>query len=318
MLQFIQPEDLHFEELTDTYGRLIIEPLEGGMGTTLGNSLRRILISMIPGAAVTRVRFQGKYHEYDTIEGVREDVIKIIMNLKSLALRLNREEAKRMYLDASGEGVVKAGDIEVEAGVTIVDPDHIIAHLDDSGNLSLEMDVEPGMGYRSAEENKLEDSPLSVIPIDSDFSPVRKVNFSVGKIRAKGKENCDRLVVEIETDGGVRPEEATGKAANILSQHFIPFKELPRHPFGELEIVEEETEDTPEEFDMTLEELGFNQRACNLLREKGVERLEDLVQQTATELLDIHGFGEKTLQKVKSRLDELNFNLADGEEEDGS
>ena len=318
MLEFIEPEDLFFEELSDTYGRLVVEPLEGGMGITLGNTLRRVLLSMIPGAAITRVKFDGKYHEYDTIEGVREDVIEIILNLKELPLRLDREEEKRLYLDADQPGEVVAGDIETEQGLDIVDPEHTIAHLTDGATLGVEMFVEPGLGYRSSEKNKVEDSPLSVIAIDADFSPVKRVDFSVDQIRAGGKEDCDRLTLEIETSGGVKPEEAVGKASRILNEHLSLFEDLPQHPFGELEELGEEEEEVPEELQKNLEELGFNQRACNLLKEKGVENLQQLIEQTSTELLDIHGFGDKTLQKVEGRLEQLGYSLADKEDEDGS
>ncbi|MFP4589196.1 MAG: DNA-directed RNA polymerase subunit alpha [Candidatus Acetothermia bacterium] len=319
MIELIQPKDLHFETLTDTSGKLVVEPLESGMGTTLGNSLRRILLSLIPGAAVTRVKFDGKYHEYDTIDGVREDIIEIIMNFKELAIRLKREESKRLYLDAQGPGEVTAQEIEVEPGVEIINPDQPIAHLDDEAFLGVELFVEPGMGYRSAEENKVEDSPLAVIPIDADFSPVKNVNYDVETVRAGGRENCDRLVMEIETDGSIKPEEAVGNAANLFYEHHSLFRDLPQHPFGELSELEEEEEEVPEEFEKSLEDLGFNQRACNLLKEKGVDDLESLVEKSSTELLDIHGFGNKTLQKVEAKLSELGYLLADrGEDENGS
>jgi len=316
MLEYIEPEDVHFEELDNTHGRLVVGPLERGMGTTLGNSLRRVLMSMIPGAAVTRVRFDGKYHEYDTIEGVREDVIEIIMNVKEISLRLDRAESRKMYLEASGSGEVVTGDLQVESGITIINPDHVLAHLSDGVELNMEMDVEAGMGYRSSDENKVEDSPLSVIPIDSNFSPVEKVDFDVENVRAGGKEDCDRLELELETDGGIRPEEAVGRASRILARRFELFSNLPEHPFGELGTLQEVEEEVPEEFEERLEDLGFNQRACNLLQEKGVETLEDLLDQTSDKLLDIHGFGSKTLQKVEDKLDELGYSLADQEEGD--
>lgn len=315
MLEYIEPKDVHFEELDHTHGKLVISPLERGMGMTLGNSLRRVLMSLIPGAAVTRVRFNGKYHEYDTIEGVREDVIEIIMNIKGLSLRMNRDETLKMYLEADEKGEVRAKDLQVESGVKIVNPDHTLAHLTDGGNLNVEMDVEAGMGYRSADENKIEDAPLSIIPIDSDFSPVDQVNFTVDNVRAGGKEDCDKLILELETDGGIRPEEAVGRASRILARRYELFSKLPELPFGELGQLQEVEEEVPEEFSERLEDLGFNQRACNLLQEKGVEVLEDLLEQTPNDLLDIHGFGDKTLQKVESKLDELGYSLGDEEEE---
>lgn len=318
MIEFVKPQEVHFEELTDDSGRCVIGPLESGLGTTLGNSIRRTLLSMIPGAAITRVKFDGKYHEYDTIEGVREDVIEIIMNLKELSFRLDREESKRLYLDVEGKGEVTAKDIDLESGIELMNPQQPLAHLADNANLGIEMYVETGMGYQSAESNKTEDMPLSVIPIDADFSPVKEVNFTVDTVRARGKENCDQLTVQIETDGGITPEEAIGKAAEILGGHYKLFERLPRHPFGELEQFAEEEEQTPEEFEESLEDLGFNQRACNLLREKDVETLEDLIKKTSTQLLDIHGFGDKTLQKVEAKLDQLGYSLEDREGKNGS
>lgn len=319
MLEYIEPEDVHFEELESKYGRLVVGPLERGMGTTLGNSLRRVLMSMIPGAAVTRVRFDGKYHEYDTIEGVKEDIIEIIMNIKELSLRMDRVEKRKIYLEAEEPGEVTAGDLQVESGIEVINPDHVLAHLSDGAELNMEMDVEAGKGYRSADENKVEDSPLSVIPIDSDFSAVRKVDFDVAKVRAAGREDCDRLELKLETDGGIRPEEAVGRASRILARRYELFSNLPEHPFGELGTLQEVEEEVPEEFEERLEDLGFNQRACNLLQEKGVETLECLLEQTSDKLLDIHGFGSKTLQKVKEKLDELGYGLADKEEDnDGS
>lgn len=319
MLEYIEPEDVHFEELESDRGNLVVGPLERGMGTTLGNSLRRVLMSMVPGAAVTRVRFDGKYHEYDTIEGVREDIIEILMNVKELSLRLDGAEKRKLYLEADQPGEVTAADLQIESGVKVINPEHSLAHLADGAELNMEMDVEAGMGYRSADENKVEDSPLSVIPIDSDFSPVQKVDFDVENVRAGGKEDCDRLELELKTDGGIRPEEAVGRASRVLARRFELFSNLPDHPFGELGTLQEVEEEVPEEFEERLEDLGFNQRACNLLQEKGVETLEDLLNQTSDQLLDIHGFGSKTLQKVEEKLEELGYSLADKEEDnDGS
>lgn len=314
MLEYIEPEDVHFEELESDRGHLVVGPLERGMGTTLGNSLRRVLMSMVPGAAVTRVRFDGKYHEYDTIEGVREDIIEILMNVKELSLRLDGAEERKAYLEASEAGEVTGADLQLESGVEIINPEQTLAHLSEGAELNMEMDVEAGMGYRSADENKIDDSPLSVIPIDSDFSPVKKVDFEVDNVRAGGKEDCDRLELDLETDGGIRPEEAVGRASRVLARRFELFSNLPDHPFGELGTLQEVEEEVPEEYEERLEDLGFNQRACNLLQEKGVETLEDLLEQTSDKLLDIHGFGSKTLQKVEEKLEELGYSLADKEE----
>lgn len=302
----MQPKPkLQVEELSDRFGRIIIEPLERGYGTTIGNSLRRVLLSSIPGAAVTRVRFNGYYHEYDTVPGVKESILEIILNLKELTLRLSKEQQKHLYLNFAGEGEVKAADIETEAGVEIIDPDHHIATLNKEGKLVIEMEVEPGFGYRSAEQNKRPDMPLGVIPLDADFSPVKRVNFKVEETRVEERTDYDRLILELETNGGIKPEEAISKAAEILIGHFKLFEGFAAHPFGVAEV-----EEKPEELSLTLEELDFDKRACHLLKErKQVVTLEDLLKLSRQELMDIHGFGEKTLEKVQARLAELGYSL---------
>ncbi len=302
--------EIKVDELEETYGRFVVEPLERGYGTTVGNALRRVLLSSIPGAAVTRVRFSGKYHEFDTIPGVKETILEIILNLKELAIRITHggDELRRFVLIAEGPGEVTAGQIEVPSGVEILNKDLHIATLDEGGQLEIEMEVETGFGYRSAERNKKEDMPLGVIAVDSDFSPVRRVNFVVEETRQDKRSGLDRLVLEIETNGAVRPEEALHHAAQILIQHFQLFSEFTPHPFAQAQETEEELRrmETP------LEELGFDKRACNLLREKNIITLGDLLQHTREEILDIHKFGEKTLIKVEERLQELGYELPSG------
>jgi len=312
MEELVFPKQIKVEELTDTSGRLIIEPLEQGFGTTLGNSLRRVLLSAIPGAAVVRVRFAGKYHEYDTIEGVKEDVLEIILNLKGISFRLHDGEMKRLNLEKKGPGEVTAADITLQPGIEVINPDHHIATLNAKGALDLEMEVEAGFGYVPAELNRLEDSPLSVIPIDADFSPVKKVNFVIEETRVGGKSGYERLIIELETDGGIRPEEAISEASRLLQRHLDLFKDFAEHPFG----LTAEEEEGPEEGELSipLTELKIDQRACNLLREAEIVTLGDLLSRPREELLDIHGFGEKTLLKVEERLRELGYRLK-GEEE---
>lgn len=305
MVEIVKPE-IKTRELTDTYGKIIIEPLERGFGATIGNSMRRIMLSSIPGACVTRVRFDGKYHEYDTIDGVKEDILEIILNIKELAIRLRDREKKRMYLDFNGEGEVTAQDIETEDGVEIVNKNHHIATVNEDGNLQIEMEVEPGIGYRPSERNVEEDSPLGVIPLDSDFSPVEWVKFEVESTRVDERTDYDRLILEVETKGQIKPEEVLSKAAEVLRVHFDLFLDFARHPFG-AEI--EEKEEEPEELSKSLEELDFDQRACNLLKGKNIVTLADLLEKTAPELTDVHGFGVKTLGKVRDRLAELGYSL---------
>jgi len=307
MDEVIFPDQIKVEELTDTQGRIVIEPLEEGFGVTLGNSIRRTLLTGIPGAAVVRVRFAGKYHEYDTIEGIKEDVLEIILNVKGLALRVPDDEVRRLTLEKKGAGVVTAGDIKVPPGVEIVNPDLHIATLNSKGVLDIELEVETGFGYVSAERNRLEDSPLSVIPIDADFSPVKKVNFTIEDTRVGGKTGYERLVLELVTNGGIRPEEALSEASRLLQRHLDLFKDFSEHPFG---VSMDETERlVEEELSVALVDLDIDQRACNLLHEAEITTLSELLSHPREELLDIHGFGGKTLKKVEERLLELGYHL---------
>jgi DNA-directed RNA polymerase subunit alpha len=305
--ELVFPREIRVEELTATYGKIVIEPLERGFATTLGNGLRRVLLSSIPGAAVVRVNFSGKYHEYDTIEGVKEDVLEIILNLKSLALRLHGDEQKRLTIEASGPREVRAGDISLPPGVEVINPDLHIATLNGKGSLEVEMEVETGYGYRPAEMNKLENSPLAVIPIDSDFSPVRQANLVVEETRVGGKTGYERLILELATDGGIKPEEALSEAARILQRHLDLFRGFAEHPFG---LAAEEGKGEEEStLAIPLSELNIDQRACNLLQEAEIITLGDLLARPREELLDIHGFGVKTLSKVEDRLRELGYSL---------
>lgn len=306
------PDKIQAVELGDTYGKIVISPLERGMATTLGNGMRRTLLSSIPGAAVVRVMFAGKYHEYDTIDGVQEDILEIILNIKSIALRAHGEDVKRLTLEKSGPCEVTAADLVLPPGVEIINPDLLLATLNGNGVLELELEVETGYGYRPSELNKLSDGAISVIPIDADFSPVRKVNFTVEETRVGGLSGYERLTMEVSTNGGIRPEEAISEAAKILSHHLSMFSEFAAHPFG-VELVEE----TPEEdsrLSVLLTDLDVDPRACNLLREAEIVTLGDLLSRPREELLDIHGFGAKTLGRVEERLRELDYELRSEEE----
>jgi len=307
MDELIFPNQIKVETLTETSGRIVIEPLERGFGITLGNALRRTLLSAIPGAAVVRVRFAGKYHEYDTIEGVREDVLEIILNLKGLALRVNDDEVKRLNVEKKGAGEVKAADIDVPPGVVIVNPDAHIATLNTKGVLDLELEVEAGFGYVPAELNRQEDSPLSVIPIDADFSPVKKVNFAIEETRVGGKTGYERLVLDLTTDGGIRPEEALSESTRLLQRHLDLYKDFAEHPFGV--AIDDGQAIAEEELSIALIDLDIDQRACNLLHEAEITTLTELLGHPREELLDIHGFGAKTLKKVEERLEELGYIL---------
>ncbi len=307
MDELVFPQGIKVEELTGTSGKIAIEPLERGFATTLGNSLRRVLLSAIPGAAVVRVRFAGKYHEYDTIDGVREDVLEIILNFKSLALRTADDEMQRLTLNAKGPADVTAADILCPPGVEIINPDLHIATLNKGGELDVELEVETGFGYVASEMNSLEDAPLSVIPIDADFSPVRRVNFHSEETRVGGKTGYERLVLEMTTHGGIKPEEALSEASRILKRHFDLFNDFAEHPYGISVSQTDEVE--AEELSIPLVDLEIDQRACNLLQEADIVTLNDLLTRPREELLDIHGFGGKTLSKVEDRLEELGYSL---------
>lgn len=305
MVPFVYPETATWvEPVEPRYGRLVVAPLERGYATTLGNALRRVLLSAIPGAAVVRVLFPGRFHEYDTIPGVREDVLHIILNLKGLAIRCRDEALHRLYLNATGPGEVRAGDIETPAGVEIANPDHLIATLEKKGKLEMEMEVEVGRGFRPAEENKREDAPVSLIPVDADFSPIERVNFTVEPTRVGGRSGYERLLLDVWTNGAISPVEALGQAVEVLRTHL----ELLGGAAGGGK-AEAPTAEVPEELLQPLTELGFEVRACNLLREEGVVTLGDLLGKTREEISDIHGFGEKTLARLEERLRELGYAL---------
>ncbi len=301
MVDFIFPEEARWEEHRDRYGRLVLAPLERGYATTLGNALRRVLLSSIPGAAVVRIYIPGKFHEYDVIEGVREDILNIILNLKGLAIRAEDSGLHRMYLNVSGPKEVRAEDIELPAGLTIVNPDHYIATLEEGAKLELEMEVEVGRGFRPAEENKREDAPLGLIPVDADFSPIEKVNFLVEETRVGGRSGYERLVLEVWTNGAVSPKEAVRQAVEILQRHLSVL--------GAIETGAEVVAAQPSEYLRPLAELGLDVRICNLLREAGIVTLGDLLGKTKEEIADIHGLGEKTLAKLEQRLAELGYRL---------
>ncbi len=308
MPEFVYPDKMEWLETGVTYGRLAVEPLERGYATTLGNSLRRVLLSSIPGASIVRVNFAGKYHEYETIPGVREDVLTVILNLKALALRCTDDEAHRLYLEASGEGPVLAGQIEAPTGVEVMNPELEVATLTGDGRLEVEMEVETGLGFRNADDNKRQDAPVSLIPIDCDFSPVDRVNFLVEDTRVGGMSGYERMILEVYTNGAISPQEAVSQAVEILQRHM-------EFLAGTTIVQPEAEEETPGE-DMTpLTELGLDPRACNLLREEGIVTLGDLISRSREEILDIHGFGEKTLERVAAQLAELGYEIRSEKEE---
>src|SRR4051794_8126853 len=303
--------------LTDTYGRFSAEPFERGFGITVGNSLRRILLSSLEGSAVTRIKIQGVQHEISSIPGVVEDVTDIVLNIKSLVVKNASDQPRTLRIDRETRGVVKAADIITEQGVEIVNPDHIIATLTDDVPFKVEMRVENGRGYRMAEENVEEEREIGVIPVDSSFSPVVRVKYEIEDTRVGQRTNYDKLIMEIWTNGTVTPHMSLVEGAKILRKHLNPFIQY-AEPGPEIGIedtagvaaggdqVDHELE---RKLNMSLAELELSVRATNCLESEGFTTVRDLVIRTDEELLEVRNFGETTLKEVKTKLAERGLQL---------
>ncbi len=315
MLEIEKPRIECVESSPDnTYARFVVEPLERGYGITLGNSLRRILLSSLPGAAVTSVKIEGVLHEFSTIPGVREDVTDIILNLKSLCLKLHTDEEKILRIEASGEGEVKAGDIIHDQDVEILNPDLHIATLAPNGRLFMEITVAKGRGYVPAERNKKGDHIIGVIPVDSVFTPVRKVNYTVENTRVGQRTDYDKLTLEVWTDGSIRPDEATSLSAKILGEHLRLFIGL-TEAVKDVEImVEKEEEKKNKILEMTIEELDLSVRSYNCLKRAGINTVEELIQRNEDEMMKVRNLGKKSLEEVINKLSELGLSLRKSDE----
>ncbi|MBT8247663.1 MAG: DNA-directed RNA polymerase subunit alpha, partial [Acidimicrobiia bacterium] len=273
----VQRPQISEDEVTETRSRFVIEPLEPGFGYTMGNTLRRTLLSRIPGAAITSVRIEGVLHEFTTVEGVKEDVVDIILNLKQVVLRMEEGEAQTLFLSAKGSGPVKASQFKLPAGVEIVNPDLVIASLSSSGSLDMEVTVERGVGYRTAEKNKKSDT-IGVIPIDSIFSPVRKVAYEVGATQVGQMTNFDKLIVDVETDGSLDPSEAISSAGKTLRELLGLFAEVGEGEGVGLELGDvAEAESGSPDLDLPIEALDLSERPRNCLRRAQVKTVGELV-----------------------------------------
>jgi len=296
------------------YGRFVVEPLERGYGITLGNSLRRILLSSLPGAAVTSVKIEGVLHEFSTIPGVVEDTTDIILNLKELALKMHTDEPTLLRVEAEGGGEITASDIIVPSDVEILNKDLHIATLNENGRLFMEMTVERGRSYVPAERNKKADHIIGVIPIDSIFTPVLKVNYTVGDTRVGQVTDYDRLSLEVWTNGSISPEEATSLSAKILNEHLKLFVSL-TEKVGDVEImVEKEEEERDKILDMTIEELDLSVRSYNCLKRAGINTVSELIQKTEEDMMKVRNLGKKSLEEVDKKLAELGLSLRKSEE----
>ncbi|WP_377887079.1 DNA-directed RNA polymerase subunit alpha [Alkalihalobacillus sp. R86527] len=295
------------------YGKFVVEPLERGYGTTLGNSLRRILLSSLPGAAVTSVQIEGVLHEFSTIEGVHEDVTTIILNLKKLAMKVYSEEEKTLVVDVQGPGTVTAGDITHDSDVEILNPDLHIATLSASARFHMRITAIRGRGYVQAEGNKNDEQPIGVIPVDSIFTPVSRVNYQVENTRVGQVTNYDKLTLDVWTDGSIRPEEAVSLGAKILNEHLNIFVGLTDQAQNAEIMVEKEEDQKEKVLEMTIEELDLSVRSYNCLKRAGINTVQELTHKSEEDMMKVRNLGRKSLEEVQEKLEELGLGLRNEE-----
>lgn len=308
---FIKPKGIEWDKktLSPTYGKFIAQPLERGYGITMGNSLRRILLSSLTGAAATSIKIQGVEHEFSTIPGVVEDVPQIILNLKQLLLKLPKAKPKTLYLKAKGPREVKASHITQDADVEILNPDLHIATLNEKGELNMEIEVNVGRGYVTAERHKKEDNPIGTIPIDSIFTPIKKVSYRVENTRVGKITDYDRLILEVWTDGSVRPDDAVAFAAKILKSHLDLFITFPEPKEEEEHEAKEERKGMDEILNKSIEELELSVRSANCLKEGRIKTIGQLAKKSEEELLKMRNFGKKSLVEIKEILKSYGLSL---------
>ena len=319
MLDFKEP-NIKIADISEDkkYGRFVVEPLERGYGTTLGNSLRRIMLSSLPGTAVSHILIEGVGHEFSAITGVKEDDTEIIMNIKSLAIKNNSEtdEVKTAYIEASGEGVVRASDIQVDSDIEIMNPDQVIATLSGGPDckLYIEMTIVNGRGYVSSDKNKREDLPINVIAIDSIFTPVERVNIKVENTRVGQITDYDKLTLDVFTDGTIEPSDAVSLAAKVLSDHLRSFIDL-SDKSSRIQVIAAEEENSKDKvLEMNIDELELSVRSYNCLKRAGINTVEELCNRTSEDMMKVRNLGRKSLEEVLSKLKELGLSLNLGDE----
>jgi DNA-directed RNA polymerase subunit alpha len=299
------------------YGKFTVEPLERGYGTTLGNSLRRILLSSLPGGAINSIKIDGVLHEFSTIPGVVEDVTEIILNVKELALAIHSDGEKTLVIDADKEGIVTAADIKVDADVEILNPDLYICTLAKGGKLHAEMTAHTGRGYVSAERNKqanIENQTIGLIPVDSIYTPVKKVNYTIENTRVGQITDFDKLTLEVWTNKTIKAEEAVSLAAKIMSEHLNLFIDLSERAKNTEFMVEKEDSGKEKILEMTIEELDLSVRSYNCLKRAGINTVHDLTEKTQEEMIKVRNLGSKSLEEVLNKIDSLGLSLAPSEE----
>jgi DNA-directed RNA polymerase subunit alpha len=316
MIEIEKPRIECVEKSDDnTYGKFVIEPLERGYGITLGNSLRRILLSSLPGAAVNTIKIDGVLHEFSTIPGVVEDVTEIILNIKELSLKLHSDGQKVVYIDEDGEGEVIAADIKTDADVEILNPDLHIATLNGDSRFYMEITLSKGRGYVSAEKNKQPGQPIGVIPVDSIYTPVRKVNYTVENTRVGQATDWDKLTFEVWTNGSIQPDEAISLGAKILSEHLNLFINLTDKARDTEIMVEKEETKKEKVLEMTIEELDLSVRSYNCLKRAGINTVEDLTNKTEADMMKVRNLGRKSLDEVVQKLKTLGLTLKPTDEQ---
>lgn len=308
MIEFEKPNITKIDENKD-YGIFVVEPLERGYGTTLGNSLRRVLLASLPGAAVTSINIEGVLHEFDTVPGVREDVMQIILNVKGIAVKSYVEDEKTIELDVEGPAEITAGDILTDSDIEIVNPDHYLFTIGEGASLKAIMTVNAGRGYVPADENKKDDAPVGTLAVDSIYTPVKKVNYQVEPARVGSNDGFDKLTLEIMTDGTIIPEDALGLSARILTQHLDLFTNLTEAAKSTDVMKETEKVSDDRVLDRTIEELDLSVRSYNCLKRAGINTVFDLTEKTEPEMMKVRNLGRKSLEEVKVKLSDLGLGL---------
>ncbi|HGQ9885757.1 TPA: DNA-directed RNA polymerase subunit alpha [Streptococcus pneumoniae] len=310
MIEFEKPNITKIDENKD-YGKFVIEPLERGYGTTLGNSLRRVLLASLPGAAVTSINIDGVLHEFDTVPGVREDVMQIILNIKGIAVKSYVEDEKIIELDVEGPAEVTAGDILTDSDIEIVNPDHYLFTTGEGSSLKATMTVNSGRGYVPADENKKDNAPVGTLAVDSIYTPVTKVNYQVEPARVGSNDGFDKLTLEILTNGTIIPEDALGLSARILTEHLDLFTNLTEIAKSTEVMKEADTESDDRILDRTIEELDLSVRSYNCLKRAGINTVHDLTEKSEAEMMKVRNLGRKSLEEVKLKLIDLGLGLKD-------
>ncbi|KXT74778.1 DNA-directed RNA polymerase alpha subunit [Streptococcus sp. DD10] len=308
MIEFEKPNITKIDENKD-YGRFVVEPLERGYGTTLGNSLRRVLLASLPGAAITSINIEGVLHEFDTVPGVREDVMQIILNLKGIAVKSYVQDEKIIELDVEGPAEITAGDILTDSDIEIVNPDHYLFTIGAGASFRATMTVNTGRGYVPADENKKDDAPVGTLAVDAIYTPVSKVNYQVEPARVGSNDGFDKLTLEIMTNGTIIPEDALGLSARILTEHLDLFTNLTEIALSAEVMKEAESSSDDRVLERTIEELDLSVRSYNCLKRAGINTVFDLTEKSEAEMMKVRNLGRKSLEEVKVKLADLGLGL---------